>query len=184
MLRPDDICGVEDWAVGAGEVVAPGAVVGGSAVGVLGVWGVLDFDDAGLAGGHAAGHGLFEADLAIDVVLGGKFGDGVHHGMGAAGVDDCLVRASEAVEGLFEVVGDEAFMTQGTIVCGDEGFEAETGELMGLVVLESDGQEVFGLCADKGGGLPVGLMHGVCEVEHWGEADASADEKAMGFMGR
>ena len=54
------------------------------------IWWIFDFDDAGLAGGHAAGHGLFEADLAVDLVLGGEFGDGVHHGVGAAGVDDGL----------------------------------------------------------------------------------------------
>ena len=57
MDLPEDIAGVEDGAVGAGEFVFPfGPPPGG--VGVVG----FVADDAGLAGAHAAGHGLFEGD--------------------------------------------------------------------------------------------------------------------------
>jgi hypothetical protein len=185
---PLDVEGVEDGAVGAGELVFP-FHVGRRVVGFVA-------DDAGLAGAHAAGHGLFEGDLAGNIECGGDAGGGFHHGGGAAAVDDEVVEMAvgllAGVEEFAEGVGDVAFHAEGAVVGGDdrgvvggaEFFDVEEGGAVGVggedVGGEGDGEEVMALGADEGGGAidhDGGEFFG--EVEHGGDADAAADEAGV-----
>ena len=191
---PEDVAGVEDGAVGAGEFVFP---VGGSCGGIGGV-GVVGFvaDDAGLAGAHSAGHGLFEGDLAWDVECGGDSGCGFHHGGWAAAVDDDVVEVGFFFEAILEEaaegVGDEAFHAEGAVVGGDGGGVVELGEFFDVfdwvafgaggdsVGGEGEREEIVALGADEGGGVGHhGSGESVGEVEHWGDSDAAADEAGV-----
>jgi hypothetical protein len=153
-------------------------------------------DDAGLAGAHSAGHGLFEGDLARDVEGGGDAGGGFHHGGGAAAVDDEVAEVAvgflAGVEEFAEGVGDVAFHAEGAIIGGDDGGEVHVGEFFDVeeggavgvggahVGREGEGEEIVTLGADEGGGAVGHLLgEGVGEVEHGGDADASADEAGV-----
>lgn len=168
--------------MGAGEFVSP--VVGRMLMRPV-------FDDAGLAGAHAAGHGLFEGDLAGDIEVGGDLGGGFHHGGGAAAIDDgagerggLAAVFEECAKGL----GDVAFHAEGAVIGGDDGGGAIGHQLEGIKLrlarrirrrcggVEGNGEEVFALRAKEGDGLGGSAGEGFGEVKHRGDADAAADE--------
>lgn len=138
---PEQIGGMKDGPIGAGEAEAP--IVAGER-GHGGV-GLFDSDDAGLAGAHAAGHGAFDGDLAGEVSGDGDGGDAFHHGFRAAGVEGglsmrfvVLCFGEEAIEIVFEGLGDEAVEGIGAVIGGDDGGDAEGGKF-GDVVEGRDG---------------------------------------------
>ncbi len=153
-------------------------------------------DDAGLAGAHTAGHGLFERELALDVEGGGDAGGGFHHGGGTAAVDDEVVEVAvgllAGLKEFAEGVGDVAFHAEGAVVGGDDGgvvgggefLDVEQGGAVGVgredVGGEGDGEKVVALGTDEGGGAADhdgGEFFG--EVDHGGDADAAADEAGV-----
>src|SRR4051812_31299612 len=79
---PEQLIAREDRAIGAGEFVAP--------AGGIDVSWHFGADAAALACAHAAGHRALDGDLDRDVALVSDFGDALHHGLGAAGVDEEL----------------------------------------------------------------------------------------------
>lgn len=180
---PGDGGGVEDRTVGAGQAVGPGVGVGaGDAYG----------NGAGLAGANAAGHSLFEGDLAGDVELLGQAGDASEHGGGAAGEDVKMgaVGGMKAAEQLFQGVGDQAFEAEGAVFGGQDQGTVEAGELFGteaglagriggLVGKDGQGQEIGGGDPGQGEGGLAEACEGFGQIQQGGQADAAGDQEGL-----
>jgi len=141
------------------------------------------FDNTRLARAHPAGHGLFERDMADNIISGGDLCGSFHHGRRPAAVNNGTIEgalldatfAEEAIERLC----DEAFHAEGAVIGGDDGGVAVLAEFLnviGLVVDGVNGQEIFPLSAEESRSITGSLVQESSEVDHGRYADATSDE--------
>lgn len=123
--------------------------------------------DAAETGAEATSHHILEGEGARDMGIAGDTGDGLEHRGRAAGCD-----MVEAVELEARVLGDEAMMTQGAVVGGEENI-GERSE--GLIVGDERGRTTTE--EDSGADAREGVAAG--EIEERGDAGAATDEERM-----